>query len=123
MLRNVWHLTDRAALELVREKRHREASFGFTNASLNAFSLIADLSGFPFHSNPVPFFSLVLLIGMFNFFFFSKYSSYFLKMGDLITKPEHLATKQSKKKGSLVQNEDFFGLGGTAMSANAERNF
>lgn len=55
MLRNVWHLTDRAALELVKEKRHREASFGVTNISLNAFSLIADLSGFPFHSNPAPF--------------------------------------------------------------------
>lgn len=56
MLRNVWHLTDRAALELVREKRHREASFGVTNASLNAFSLIAHLSAFPFHSNPALFF-------------------------------------------------------------------
>lgn len=56
MLTNAWHLTDRAALELVREKRHREASFGVTNTSLNAFSLIADLSGFPFHSNPALFF-------------------------------------------------------------------
>lgn len=62
MLRNVWHLTDYAALELAREKRHREASFGVTNASLKAFSLIADLSVFfffSFKSCPLFFFGVL----------------------------------------------------------------